>query len=99
LRSRLRWTSAVRIDLRIVRADGPAPLSIVKLTGPAFGVTLGVRPGKACLEAAVDGVESTARVVPLGDGSPASLIGEELGVRTRDLAFEEALLSAREISV
>jgi hypothetical protein len=34
----------------------------------------------------------------MGEGTLVSLIGEELGVRTRDLAFEEALVAAREIT-
>ena len=49
--------------------------------------------------ATVDGEEETARVVPLGDGALTALIGEELGVRTRDIAFERALAAARELTV
>lgn len=106
LKSRLRWTSAVRIEIRpgkplkSDRSEVPTPLTSVKLTGETMAISLGVRPGHACLEARVDGAgaDATARVVPLGDGTLASLIGEELGVRTRDLAFEQALVTAREIS-
>jgi hypothetical protein len=47
----------------------------------------------------VDGLDSSTRVVPLGDGALASVIGEELGVRTRDIAFERALASALEIQI
>jgi hypothetical protein len=97
LKSRLRWTPAVRIEIRTVKEDGPAPLVSVKLAGDALAIALRVRSGHSCLEATVGGAEPTARIVPLGDGSLASLIGEELGVRTRDLAFEQALVTAREI--
>jgi hypothetical protein len=97
LKGRLGWTSAVQIEIRVVKGSGPTPLVGVKLAGEAFGMSLRVRPGHACIDATVDGVESTARVVPLGDGTLSSLIGEELGVRTRDLAFEQALVAAREI--
>lgn len=100
LKSRLRWTSDVQIEIRVVTSDGPTPLASVTLAGEALALSLRVRPGHACLEATVDdaGTESMARIVPLGDGTLASLIGEELGVRTRDLAFEQALVTAREIS-
>ena len=102
LKSQLRWTSAVRIEIHPVTSakdDGPTPLAAVTLTGDALAISLRVPPGHACLEATVDGAgtDPTARVVPLGDGTLRSLIGEELGVRTRDLAFEQALVTAREI--
>jgi len=106
LKSRLRWTSAVRIEIRRVKhANGGAatPLNRVELAGDAFTISLGVPAGRACLEAsvssAVAGAEPTTRVVLLGDGTLTSLIGEELGLRTRDLAFEQALVTAREISI
>ena len=109
LKSRLGWTSAVGIVIR-KRGDSDgsipmSPLSFVELVADAFSISLSVPAGRACLETSVvntsaDGhAEPAARVVPLGDGSPASLIGEELGVRTRDLAFEQALVTAREISI
>jgi hypothetical protein len=97
LKSRLRWTPAVKIEIRLVKEAGATPLVSVKLGGDALDIALRVRPGHSCLEATVGGAEPTARVVPLGNGSLASLIGEELGVRTRDLAFERALVTAREI--
>ena len=84
------------------RRDRPRSSS-VELAGDAFTITLGVPAGRACLEASVSsaaaGAEPTTRIVPLGDGTLTSLIGEELGVRTRDLAFEQALVTAREISI
>jgi len=102
LKSQLRWTSAVRIEIRPApgaKGDGPTPLAGVKLAGDGLAISLRVPQGRACLEAAVDeaGGEPTARIVPLGEGTLASLLGEELGVRTRDLAFEQALVTAREI--
>jgi hypothetical protein len=104
LKSELRWTSAVTIAINPVKGHGrhaadagPLALTGVTLAGDGLTIALKVPEGKACLEAAVDGAESSARVVPLGDGALASLIGEELGVRTRDLAFERALVAAREI--
>jgi hypothetical protein len=106
LKSELRWTSAVTIAINKVKTHGhqesdagagPLALTGVTLAGDGLAIALRVPEGKACLEAVVDGAESSARIVPLGDGSLGSLIGEELGVRTRDLAFERALVTAREI--
>jgi hypothetical protein len=98
LTSRLRWPASVTIEIRAVKGNGPSPLVSVRLAGDAVAVSLSVRPGSSCLEASVEGAEATARIVPLGDGTLSSLICEELGVRTRDLAFEQALVAAREIS-
>jgi Glucose-6-phosphate dehydrogenase subunit len=98
LKSRLRWTASVSIEIRAVKSDGPTPLVSVRLAGDAVAISLSVHPATSCLHASVEGAEATARIVPLGDGTLASLIGEELGVRTRDLAFEQALVAAREIS-
>jgi hypothetical protein len=59
---------------------------------------LKMREGRGCFEAKAGAVESE-HVVPTGETSLSALIGEELGVRTRDLAFERALVAAREIRV
>ena len=99
LKSRLRWTDGVSIALREVASEAPTPLVRVRLSGKALSITLEVKPQRSCLEAAVEGGDSSMRIVPLGDGSIGALIAEELGVRTRDLAFEQALKAAREIHV
>jgi glucose-6-phosphate dehydrogenase assembly protein OpcA len=100
LRSRLRWPADFPIDITAddgAAGDAASPLTRVALEGTALSITLQVRHGRGCLAAAVDGLDASTRIVPLGDGSLASLIGEELGVRTRDLAFEQALAAALEI--
>jgi glucose-6-phosphate dehydrogenase assembly protein OpcA len=97
LRSRLRWTGRASIAIAAVKSEAASPLVRVALSGGDLSIVLAVKPNLACLEASVDRAEATTRVVPLGDGTLASLIAEELGVRTRDLAFEQALASAREI--
>jgi len=85
------------IDVRI--ADAPAgartPLTRVRLSGGGPGLTLEVQD-RTCLAAAIDGAGG-ARMVPLGDGSLASRFVEEIGVRTRDAAFERALVAAMEM--
>lgn len=98
LKARLAWTASVSIEIRTVKRAGPSPLATVRLAGDTVAIKLSVRQGRSCLEASVEGAEATARIVPLGDGTLSSLIGEELGVRTRDFAFEQALVAAREIS-
>jgi glucose-6-phosphate dehydrogenase assembly protein OpcA len=97
LKTRLGWTASVAIEIRAVKRGGPSPLSSVSLAGAGAAISLSVHRGRSCLEATVTGAEATARIVPLGDGALSSLIGEELGVRTRDSAFEQALIAAREI--
>jgi glucose-6-phosphate dehydrogenase assembly protein OpcA len=76
-------------------ADARAPLSRVRLTGDGVGMTLQVRGAQTCLEAELDGA-GAARIVPLGNTTLASRFAEELGVRTRDAAFERALVAAME---
>ena len=113
LKSQLRWTADVGIEIRPAKSApagepsdaASSPLSHVELAADAFTISLRVPAGHACLEASVVSstrdarAEPAARVVPLGDGTLASLIGEELGVRTRDFAFEQALVAAREITI
>jgi hypothetical protein len=97
LRASLRWTPAVTIDIAAAKPDAVSPLNHVHLEGTRVSVTATLKEGRGCLAAAMVGHDSSTRIVPLGDGSLGSLIGEELGVRTRDLAFERALASALEI--
>jgi hypothetical protein len=100
LRSCLEWESGVAVEIRQVPGKPPTPLESVTLKGGTLSIALQARASRGCLEAAVDGADggdASVRIVPLGDGTLASLISEELGVRTRDLAFEHALAAAREI--
>lgn len=97
LRSTLRWAADARIELHTVPHSSASPIESVRLSAEGLHVALGVRPNRTCLEAAVEGDTASLRVVPLGDGNLSALIGEELGVRTRDLAFEQALAHAQEI--
>ena len=90
LSSELRWTGRVRIE--IAPAEGGVPLEGVTLGGPRHVLDLRLVPGRTCVRTAVsvDGEESV-RVVSIGDQRLPALIGEELRVRSRDLAFERAL--------
>lgn len=99
LRARLRWKHDVAISITrsVGGASGPSPLTKVTLDGANVWIAMEVNAASRCLAARVDGVEGSARIVPLSNGSLASLIAEELGVRARDWAFEEALVAGREI--
>jgi glucose-6-phosphate dehydrogenase assembly protein OpcA len=96
----LRSCLGARAELEIRIADAAArartPLTRVRVSGEGVGLTLQVKKDQTCLEASVDGGEG-ARMVPLGDGTLASRFVEEIGVRTRDGAFERALAAALEM--
>ena len=98
LQSRLPWKGvAVRIAEGWADGDESAsPLTQVKLETKNLWISLELMAGRGCLSATVEGLDASARIVPLGDGSLASLMAEELGVRTRDHAFEEALTAVQE---
>src|SRR5262245_20215811 len=81
LQSSLRWKASVPIVIREVASDAPTPLVCVRLIGSIASLTLAIRPKGACLQADVDLVETGMRIVPLGDGGLASLIGQGLGAR------------------
>lgn len=97
LAARLQWGPGVGIAISQAATPGGAPLRSVRLEGPDLRVSLSLRPTGTCLEAAVEGTVASTRAVPLANGGLAALIGEELAVRTRDLAFEQALARAQEI--
>lgn len=67
----------------------------------AAGGTLDVRvlAGRACLEtsAQMGTGHSAVRVVPAGDDRPLTLLVEELRVRSRDMAFEDAVRAAENL--
>ena len=97
LASCLGWGPSVAITVSRAAASGPAALNSALLEGPDVRLAMTVKPNGTCLEAAMEGAADLSRAVPIGDGALATLIGEELGVRTRDFAFERALFRAQEI--
>ena len=98
LKGSLRWTHEVTIAITNAPEGASTPLTRVRLRGNGPVLTLQVLGDRNCLEADIS-EGGGSRVVPLGDGSLASRFAEELGVRTRDTAFERALVSAMEIGV
>ena len=95
LRACLGWSGDVAVEIRDATPPTRAPLSRVRLTGSGPGLTLHVDGDRTCLQADVDGAGG-ARIVPLGDDSLSSRIKDELALRTRDAAFERALVAAME---
>ena len=98
VRTSLRWPPSNQIAIEQVAGDLNSPLERVELSGDRLTITLHIPSARSCLQATVNGTEGTTRVVPLGDGALTALIGEELSLRTRDLAFERALGAARELA-
>jgi glucose-6-phosphate dehydrogenase assembly protein OpcA len=95
LRSCLSGTATLEVRIADAPAGARTPLTRVRLSGAGPGLTLAVPVEQTCLEAAIDGAGG-ARMVPLGGDSLASRFVEEIGVRTRDAAFERALVAAME---
>lgn len=91
----LSWPKGAAVEITGAPAAARTPLSTVRLTGEGPALTLSVKGDRTCLEAEVEG-GGGARVVTLGDGSLASRFVEEVGVRTRDTAFERALVTVME---
>lgn len=87
----LGWGGRVRVE--ITGEAGRAPLSKVELRGPALAVRLELLANGVCL--ATDAREGdtvlASRVIAVGEPGLAAVLSEELRIRSRDLAFENAL--------
>lgn len=83
----------------VARAAGSAPLESARLAGPGASLTVRLMPNGSCLETLVEmqSGQSSSRVVALGDQRPVALLREELRVRSRDLAFEDAVREAERL--
>jgi len=90
--------SPLKVHIERATSDAASAIESVQLAGEAARITLCVRPTRTCLEATVSGIDLSSRVVPLEEGTLSSWIGEELGVRTRDFAFERALRACRKLT-
>lgn len=102
LSSSLGWTAtgpgtAAKVSIELVPdAEGGAPISIVRLGEGEQELSLSLASSGTCVETAmrVAGHAEASRIVSLGNQGLASLIGEELRIRSRDPAFERALAAA-----
>jgi glucose-6-phosphate dehydrogenase assembly protein OpcA len=97
LRSRL--PAGKRLSVRFERGVS-APVESLQLSGENATLGVRLRPDSACMETSVQigAAPAAVRVVAAGDPQPQSLIAEELRVRSRDLAFEDAVRAAAEWS-
>ena len=75
-------------------------LQSVTLSGPRHRLSLALGPGNLCIETSIEasGQSVMSRVVPLGARTAEALMADEMRVSARDVAFEEALRNAGELS-
>ena len=76
---------------RTTDRDGVISSAVVR--GGEQQLALRLLPNRTCVETTISRGESpgTVRIVPAGDSSYATLLSQEMRVRSRDVAFEEAL--------
>ncbi|MEO8074777.1 MAG: glucose-6-phosphate dehydrogenase assembly protein OpcA [Acidobacteriota bacterium] len=98
LASSLKRKQAVPMELH--ERPGAAPIEQISLGGGDQQLTLRLGPQRTCIEttAQVHGYAAASRTVSLGDQGLAALIGEELRIRSRDLAFERAVAAIEGIA-
>ena len=79
---------------------GGAPIASIAFGDASQELTLRLGPSGACVETAinVENHSSSSRIVSLGEQGLAVLIGEELRIRSRDLAFERAVVAAQGVA-
>jgi len=85
-----------RLEVSISDDSGPASIRSLQLAGGETTLSLRLLPSELCLEtiAHLPGTAPASRVVAAGDQRLAALMGEELRVRSRDRAFEDAVAAA-----
>lgn len=88
------------LAISISGADSDARLQFVSLSGPSHRLSLQLTGHGSCIETSIKagGRTIASRLVPLGEQAPEALMAEELRVRARDLAFEQALQASAELS-
>jgi glucose-6-phosphate dehydrogenase assembly protein OpcA len=96
--SSLQWNPGAPIELR--HTTGPSAIDRVRLSNGAEELLLALASSGTCVETAahVEGHAGATRTVALGDQSLAALVAEELRIRSRDPAFERALVSAEGVA-
>jgi hypothetical protein len=96
--SALRWPAGQAYEFR--ELPGAGPIESVALGNGSQELSLRLTATRTCVEtsARVSGVDAASRTVSLGDQRLAALIGEELRIRARDLAFERAIAASKGMS-
>lgn len=84
------------IDVALQGNGQPAAIRSIRLSSDAIVLSLRLMPNDACIETVVDlpAMPPASRIVSAGDGRLLAVMGEELRVRSRDLAFEAAVAAA-----
>jgi glucose-6-phosphate dehydrogenase assembly protein OpcA len=92
-----RLPSGERLAVSIASDAEGAAIRSLALTGGEMTLSLRLLPNNVCLETtvALPGTAPATRVVSTGDQALATLMSEELRVRSRDQAFEDAIAAAR----
>jgi glucose-6-phosphate dehydrogenase assembly protein OpcA len=90
--------SRERISPDLREKPGAPPIESVVLGDGAQELRLRLAGSRTCVEATarVRGLAPASRIVSLGDQGLAALLGEELRIRSRDLAFEGAVAASKE---
>jgi glucose-6-phosphate dehydrogenase assembly protein OpcA len=96
LRSRL--PAGERLSVHIDTHES-SPIGSVRLSGRRGSLAARVMSNGTCVETTVEVAETqtSRRVVPAADRRPEALVAEELRVRSRDRAFEDAVRSAQQL--
>ncbi len=77
-----------------------APIEAVVLGNGSHQLVLRMAASRTCVQTAaeVPNLPSASRIVSLGNQQLAALLGEELRIRSRDVAFERAVAASRNVS-
>lgn len=88
-----------RFAFELVEHKDAPPIERVLLAG-AQELEIRVAPSRSCVvtSAQVHNLSSASRTVSLGDQDLCALLGEELRIRARDVAFERAVAASRNLS-
>jgi len=98
LRSILGTDQDIVADLH--ERSGLAPIEAVVLGDGSQQLVLRLAANRTCVRTAAEitNLPSASRTVSLGNQQLSALLGEELRIRARDLAFERAIAASRNVS-
>ncbi len=88
-----------RLEVSIAPEASAVPIRSLQLTADGMTLSLRLLSSDVCIETVVvlPGAAPASRVVAMGDQGLAALMGQELRVRSRDKAFEDAIAAAEGI--
>ena len=85
-----------RLEVSVTTETGGAGIRSLRLAGESAALSLRLLANDICIEtvATLSDTSPCSRVVAAGDQRTAALMAQELRVRSRDIAFEEAVAAA-----